>query len=71
MLEKILATQNVKPNEAVFVGDARGDVAMARAANIEPIIVLTGHLGKSEARALGIKQIIDDVTKLEDVLKII
>ena len=68
MIELILKTQNTKPDEAVLVGDAETDVAMARAANVTPIVVLTGHLNEAEAKLLDVKYIIKDVTRLENVL---
>lgn len=69
MVNKILATQNVKPEEAVLVGDAANDMQMAWNAGIEPIAVLTGHLNQREAEELGVKHIIDKVTLLEPELK--
>lgn len=68
MLELIMRTQGIQPEEAVFVGDASTDVLMARNAHIRPIVVLTGHLTKSGAEDLNVKDIIDDVTQLEKVL---
>ncbi|MBU4245864.1 MAG: HAD hydrolase-like protein, partial [Nanoarchaeota archaeon] len=52
-----------------YVGDAKNDVLMARNARIEPIVVLTGHLSKSEAEVLKVKHIIPDVTEIEEVLE--
>ncbi len=68
MVEQILSQQNVNPSEAVLVGDAKGDVLMAKAAGVMPIVVLTGHLSRKEAEELGVKHIIPDVTHLEKVL---
>ena len=68
MLEELMKDQRVKPEETIFVGDARDDVLMAKAAHVEPIVVLTGHLNRKEAEELGVKYIIRDVTKLESVL---
>jgi phosphoglycolate phosphatase-like HAD superfamily hydrolase len=68
MVEQILKTQKIKPSEAVFVGDAAGDVAMARGAGIVPIVVLSGHLSKNEAEELKVKYIIKDITQLETAL---
>ena len=69
MLNKILETQNVVPSEAVMVGDAENDILMAKAAGIEPIVVLTGHLNRQQAEALNVRYIIEDVTKLKDIVK--
>ena len=64
----ILERQGIRPEDAVMVGDARGDVVMARAAGVTPIVVLTGHLNRKEAEDLDVEYIISDVTKIEKVL---
>ncbi len=69
MIEKILKSQGFKPGETVFVGDAKGDVLMAKAVGVIPIVVLSGHLNKKEAKELGVKYIIEDITKIEGVLE--
>ncbi|MFC1647921.1 HAD family hydrolase [Nanoarchaeota archaeon] len=71
MVEQMLAKQKIQANEAILVGDAKGDVLMARAAGVEPIVVLTGHLSREEAEELNVKHIIDDVTHLEKVLSVL
>ncbi|HMH70353.1 MAG TPA: HAD-IA family hydrolase [Candidatus Saccharimonadales bacterium] len=68
MVQAILKTQNILPSEAIVVGDAENDVLMARAAGVEPVVVLTGHLNRQQAEVLGVKHIIDDVTQLESVI---
>jgi phosphoglycolate phosphatase-like HAD superfamily hydrolase len=68
MLNKILETQNIAPEEAVMVGDAKNDVLMARAARVEPIVVLTGHLNREQAEQLQVRYIIENVTKLKDII---
>ncbi len=68
MLETIMNTQRVSPDETVFIGDAKTDVQMAHNAHVTPIVVLTGHLNRKEAEGLGVKHIIPDVTHLEAVL---
>jgi phosphoglycolate phosphatase-like HAD superfamily hydrolase len=67
-VEQFLKRSGAKTHEVVMVGDDRNDVLMARAAHIEPVVVLTGHLTRKEAEELGVKHIISDVTKLEGVL---
>ena len=69
MLEQIMKKQKARPQETVFVGDARTDVLMARNAGVTPIVVLTGHLSKKEAEELKVDYIIADVTHLEEVLE--
>lgn len=68
MLNQILETQAVPPDECLMVGDATNDVLMARAAGIQPVVVLTGHLNRREAEALGVEHIIENVTQLPEVL---
>lgn len=68
MLEVILEAQKVSFQNAVMVGDAKNDVLMARAARVEPIVVLTGHLDREQAVELGVNHIIDNVTMLRSVL---
>ncbi|MBP9115384.1 MAG: HAD family phosphatase [Acidimicrobiia bacterium] len=68
MVNMILNDLNIKPEDAVLVGDAKNDVMMAKNAGIKPIVVLSGHLDRREAINLGVTSIIADVTKLNDVL---
>lgn len=68
MINIILEKQGIQPNQALFVGDAKSDVQMAQNAGVEPVVVLTGHLNRDEAKALGVKHILDDVTKIEEIL---
>lgn len=70
MLETILKNTGCIPSEAVFVGDAKNDVLMARSAGVEPIVVLTGHLSRPQAEELNVKHIIADVTLLGSELAI-
>lgn len=69
MLEEIMKTQGMKPEETLLVGDAKTDVIMAREAKVSPIVVLTGHLNKKEAEELNVEFIIENVTHLAKVLK--
>jgi len=71
MLELIMKKQNVTPQETIFVGDALTDVQMARNAEVTPVVVLTGHLSREEAKGLHIKWIIPDITHLPRVLYVI
>ena len=67
-INRILEWQGIRPENAIMVGDARGDVVMARAAGVIPVVVLTGHLNREEAEDLDVEYIIPDVTKIEKVL---
>lgn len=71
MLEVLMKNNKVQPNETVFLGDAENDVLMARNADVEPIVVLTGLLNKNQAKKLGVKYIIDNVTQIEKVINLI
>ncbi|HSW88813.1 MAG TPA: HAD family hydrolase [Candidatus Saccharimonadales bacterium] len=68
MAEEIMRRRDIKPSETVLVGDANNDVSMALNAGVTPIVVLTGHLNREQSEEMGVKYIIDDVTKLEEVL---
>lgn len=69
MAQKLMEAQGISPEETILVGDAKGDVLMAQAARVEPVVVLTGHLDKPQAEALGVRYIIDAVTSLPSVLE--
>lgn len=68
MLEVIMEKQLVSSHETLFVGDSKTDVQMAKNANVEPIVVLTGNLNRSEAEELGAKYIIDSIVLIEKIL---
>lgn len=68
MLNKLIERFSIEKNCAVYIGDAENDVVMAKAASIKPIVVLTGHLNKKEAKKLEIQHIIPDLIYLEKVL---
>jgi phosphoglycolate phosphatase-like HAD superfamily hydrolase len=42
---------------------------MAQNAEVEPVVVLTGHLSQAEAAQLGVRHIIADITRLEGILQ--
>ena len=69
MAQEILKHLNMSPEETILVGDAASDMQLAKNAGLTPVTVLTGHLIKPEAEAMGVKYIIPDVTHLEEVLK--
>ena len=69
MLQLILQTQGVSNKNAIFIGDAKNDVLMAKNAGVEPVVVLTGLISKTQAEALGVKYILSDVTKIEEILR--
>ncbi len=69
MIQKMMQDQKVTPEESIFVGDAKTDIEMARAAGVIPVAVLTGHMSIKDAEELKVKYIIPDVTHLERVLE--
>lgn len=68
MVQEIMKLTNNTPEEALCIGDAVGDMVMAKAAGVTPVAVLTGHLTREEAEKLGVKHIIADITKLEGII---
>ncbi len=68
MVHLLLKKYHLHPSEAIVVGDGKNDVLMAQNADVMPIVVLSGNLTEKEAKELGVKLIIKDVTYLEDVL---
>ncbi len=69
MLLKLLKDFNVSSSEALMVGDASTDVLMAQAAEVRPIVVLTGQLTKEEAEQLGVRDVISSVASLPLLVK--
>lgn len=68
MVNQIMAELGFEPDETWFIGDAESDVLSAQAANVEPVVVLTGRLDRKAAKELNVTKIIDDVTKLFELL---
>ncbi len=68
MIQQIIKTQKINHSDVIFVGDAEGDVVMAKAAGVIPVVVLTGHLTTKEAKKLNVGYIIPDVTSLNEIL---
>ena len=71
MLLEIMRKQMVKPEETVFVGDAKSDMQMAKNASVTPIAVLSGHLTRKDAEDMGVQYIIEDATHLESIIETI
>jgi len=68
MIESVMEQYSTKKEETIMVGDSKYDMKMAFAAGVCPVAVLTGHLSRKQAEEMGVKYIIEDVTKLESVL---
>lgn len=60
----------VKPEDVMFVGDARFDYEAAKAARVNFVCVLTGVSTEKELEKLGVKNIIDSVSDLPKFLKV-
>lgn len=60
---------DVKPEEAVYVGDALSDYECARNAKVEYFAVLTGCLKREDLEKLGVKNIMNSVAELPDFLR--
>jgi len=68
-VEEIMKREKVTKQETVVVGDSWSDVKMALSGGVIPIVPLTGQLSKKEAQELGVKYIIEDVTKVEVIIE--
>lgn len=69
IIQKMMADQDIAPDQTIFVGDARSDMEMARAANVTPVAVLSGHMSQKDTEDLNVEYVIPDVTSLESVLE--
>ncbi len=61
---KILETQNIPREEALVIGDSKSDLAMAQAAGVSFIAVLTGQLTQDKANKLGIDTVLASTAEL-------
>lgn len=64
-----LAKAEVRPGEAVFVGDTAWDVRASKQAGIRCLTVLTGGIGRDELEAAGADGIYDSAQDLLDHLE--
>lgn len=53
-LRCVLDAERLRPDEALCVGDAESDVAMARRQGVPIVAVLTGHITEASARRLKV-----------------
>jgi len=63
MWEQLRTSYQLDPRNTVMIGDKRGDIAFGLNASLYTILVLTGH-GHSEARALNLPDLDDDILQL-------
>jgi phosphoglycolate phosphatase-like HAD superfamily hydrolase len=68
VLNQILRSSGFDTDQAVMVGDSATDVLSAHFAGVEPIVPLTGNLTEDEARELGVEYVIEDITRIHEVL---
>lgn len=69
VIQKMMKDQKVKPEETIYVGDAKSDMVMARAAGVTPVAVLSGQMSLKDTRILNIQYVIPDVTYIEKLVK--
>ncbi len=60
---------SVKPEETVYVGDAISDYKCAKNAKVKYFAVLTGSLRREDLEKLGVKNIINSVVELPDLVR--
>lgn len=63
-LRRLMEAEGLRAEEVLCIGDADSDVEMARTQNVPIVVVLTGHLNESQARALGVTAILPSATAL-------
>lgn len=66
---KTLAALNIAPSEAIMVGDMPVDIAMAHNAGIRAIGVDYGNATREELEAAEADWIVDDITKILEIIK--
>ena len=60
---------DVKPEETIYVGDAISDYECAKNAKVEYVAVLTGSLRREDLEKLEVKNVINSVVELPDLLR--
>ena len=63
-LARLLELEGLQPEEALVVGDALVDVEMARHQRVPLVVVLTGHLTRTQARELGVGHVLPSIADL-------
>ena len=67
-IELALKDFGVSSSEAMYVGDMENDVVMARAAGVEPVLVLTGDIDQNRAEVTGVTIIKQNLLELAQEL---
>lgn len=68
MLEEILAEYDVKPEEALMVGDSISDIEMAKSIGVDAVGVDFYHQQDAALRAAGALDVFDDYQQFADYL---
>ena len=69
MLDTILTRLGISPDYALYVGDSKADIQMAKAAGVLAVAVLTGNMSRSEAENEGSDIILESVRNLLYLVK--
>ena len=69
MIKDQMKKFNITPKNTFYIGDAKGDIQMAKAAKVTSVTVLTGLLNKTEAKKESPDFIINNLKELPEVLK--
>lgn len=69
MLNTILGKLGVSPACALYVGDSRTDMQMAKAAGVIAVAVLTGNMSRSDAENIGSDIILESIRGLPYIVK--
>ena len=64
----VLRQLDVRPAEAVFVGDGETDVQTAKNAGMRSVSVLWGYRGEAELRAAGAERFARSYAELQGIL---
>ena len=67
LLLEILEKLNLEPSECVFIGDSLKDIQAAQAANIKPILVLTGSGVKTKDKLLELNKLDKNIEIYQDL----
>jgi HAD superfamily hydrolase (TIGR01662 family) len=67
MLNTLLTRMNVRREDAIYIGDSKDDVRMAKAAGVMSVAVLTGNMAKTDAKAEHSDYILASVADLPEL----
>ena len=67
-VKEVLRTLQIQPNEAVYIGDSEVDIATAKNAGLDAVIVTWGFRDKDQLIEAGAPRLAASVKELEDIL---